>query len=174
MSNNKGSRKIGPVDKDFVLEDYVMYNLIRASSTYTSEMDVALKRYGLDNTKWRVLSLLKDKSPSTVSELSRRSVIKLPTLTRMLIRMENEGLITRSTLDNDRRVVEVRMTASAEETLGLVQEIGTKVFLKAFDGIDATEVNRMTDTLKRVRENLNLSPYETHAEAKPLGKVKHR
>ncbi len=165
------SQKIGPGDKGFVLEDYVLYNLIRASTTYTAEMDLALKSYGLDNTKWRVLSLLKDKSPSTVGELARRSVIKLPTLTRMLIRMENEGLITRNALDGDRRVVEVRMTESAKETLSLVQKIGNKVFLKAFDGIDAKEVDRMTSTLKRVRENLNLSPYETHTDAQPVNKV---
>lgn len=164
MSKKTKAAKVGPTDPEFVLEDYVLYNLIRASSTYTSEMDDALKSYGLDNTKWRVLSLLKDKSPSTVSELARRSVIKLPTLTRMLIRMENEGLITRQALDDDRRVVEVRMTPEAEKTLNLVRSIGHKVFDKAFEGIDASEVERMTKTLKRVRENLNLSPYETHAD----------
>ncbi len=172
MSKKSTAKKIGPTDPDFILEDYVLYNLIRASSTYTTEMDQALKSYGLDNTKWRVLSLLKDKSPSTVSELARRSVIKLPTLTRMLIRMENEGLITRQALDNDRRVVEVRMTSSAKKTLTLVRSIGHKVFDRAFDGIEAQEVARMTKTLKRMRENLNLSPYETHEDLMPERKAK--
>ena len=63
------------------------------------------------------------------------------------------------------------MTESAKETLELVQKIGNKVFLKAFDGIDAEEIGRMTGTLKRMRENLNLSQYETHAEAQPASKV---
>ncbi|MEM1090867.1 MAG: hypothetical protein AAGI67_10825, partial [Pseudomonadota bacterium] len=78
MGESAAPEKIGPLHARFHLDDYVLYNLIRLSSTYNAEMERALKRYGLSTTEWRILSLLKDRSPSTVGELARRSVTKLP------------------------------------------------------------------------------------------------
>lgn len=155
----KNDQKIGPLHIDFVLEDYVLYNLVRLSATYSAEMDNALKRHGLNTTKWRILSLLKDKNPSTVGELARRSVIKLPTITRMLDRMEQEGLITRRASDYDGRVVEISMTEQADVVLQQVRTIGQNVFEQAFANVSPGDIDHMTQTLKLIRENLNRSPY---------------
>ncbi|MEM9529722.1 MAG: MarR family transcriptional regulator [Pseudomonadota bacterium] len=146
--------KIGPQHPDFVLEDYVLYNLVRLSSTYAAEMDAGLKARDLNMTEWRVLSLLKDKNPSTVGELARRSVTKLPTVTRMLDRMEKQQLISRRASSEDGRVVEVRMTARADRTLIEVRAVAQAVFERAFAGISQAEIEQITATLKRVRENL--------------------
>lgn len=162
MAAKKGQeRMIGPADPDFVLEDYVLYNLVRATAVYSEEMASALKAYGLDMTKWRILMLLDDKSPCSVGELSRRAVTKMPTLTRMLTRMEKEGLVERKALEDDRRVVEITMTAKAVNALRMVQSIGQRVFERAVEGIGPGEIETMTQTLKRLRANLTRSPYET-------------
>lgn len=154
-------QKIGPADRGFALDDYVLYNLNRASSIYSDEMSAALKSHGLNTVKWRILMLLADKSPSPVSELARRSVTKLPTLTRMLIRMEQEGLVVRTALQHDRRVVEVTMTPKAVKTLQAVKAIGQRVFERTFDGVSAREIEVVTKVLKRMRENLQRSPYDS-------------
>lgn len=153
-------KKIGPADKAFVLDDYVLYNLNRASQTYNEEMSAALKSHGLNTVKWRILMLLADNSPSSVGELARRSVTKMPTLTRVLTRMENEGLVVRSAFEDDRRVVEVTMTPKAVSALRAVKAIGQNVFERAFEGTSASEIAVVTEVLKRMRENLQRSPYE--------------
>ncbi|MFK7957382.1 MAG: MarR family winged helix-turn-helix transcriptional regulator [Lysobacterales bacterium] len=165
MAASEHNAKIGPLHPDFQLDDYVLYNLIRLSSTYTAEMEQALKRHQLSTTEWRILSLLKDRNPSTVGDLARRSVTKLPTVTRMLGRMEKSGLVVRDNSSADRRVVEVSMTAEAEATLALVRTIGQRVFEKAFDGVDEEQIAQMTALLKTVRENLSRSPYEDQQPA---------
>ncbi|MEM6935971.1 MAG: MarR family transcriptional regulator [Pseudomonadota bacterium] len=167
MGESAAPEKIGPLHARFHLDDYVLYNLIRLSSTYNAEMERALKRYGLSTTEWRILSLLKDRIPSTVGELARRSVTKLPTITRMLGRMEKAGLVLRDASSADRRVVEVTMTPQAEQTLQLVRSIGQNVFDKAFDGISAEQIDEMTLLLKQIRENLSRSPYEEMRETVP-------
>jgi DNA-binding MarR family transcriptional regulator len=156
---SKQARISGPADPSFVLDDYVLYNLVRTASTYNDVMAGALKMYKLDTMKWRILMLLNDKSPSSVGELARRSVTKMPTLTRMLIRMEKEGLVNRRSLEGDRRVVEVTMTSQAEVTLKLVQQVGQNVFESAFSGIDIQEIASTTASLKRIRQNLNKRPF---------------
>lgn len=154
------AKKTGPADKAFVLDDYVLYNLNRASTVYNDEMSAALKSHGLNTMKWRILMLLADKSPSSVGELARRSVTKMPTLTRMLIRMEEEGLVVRTAPDDDRRFVDVTMTPKAVKVLRTVKEIGQRVFERAFAGTSAEEIETVTAVLKLMRENLQRSPYD--------------
>ena len=163
-TRRKSAAWTGPAEAGFTLEDYVLYNLVRTAATYNEEMARALKRYRLDTMKWRILMLLNDKSPSSVGELARRSVTKMPTLTRVLIRMESEGLIVRQALAGDKRVVQVTMTPVAVKTLKAVQAIGQKVFERAFEGVSENETAALTSTLKRVRANLGRSPYETASE----------
>lgn len=166
MSNSK---KIGPADKAFVLDDYIFYNLNRASAVYTDEMSNALKSHGLSTIQWRILMLLADKSPSTVSELALRSVTKMPTLTRALMRMEEEGLVVRIAPDNDRRFVIVTMTPQAVKTLREVKKIGQRVFERATAGASDQEIAVVTRLLKRMKENLQRSPYERAEESGSRG-----
>lgn len=161
----KAQTKVGPAHAGFVLEDYVLYNLVRTAATYTEEMAKELKRYKLDTMKWRILMLLNDKSPSSVGELARRSVTKMPTLTRVLIRMESEGLIVRQAQKGDKRVVQVTMTPKAAAVLRTVQAIGQKLYERALEDVSESETAALTAVLQRVRANLGRSPYEPSAEA---------
>jgi len=160
-ARKKSQATTGPADAGFALEEYFLYNLVRTAATYNEEMAKALKRFRLDTMKWRILMLLNDQSPSSVGELARRSVTKMPTLTRVLIRMEDEGLIVRQADAGDKRFVQVTMTPMAVKTLKAVQAIGQKVFERAIEGVSDEEVASLTRGLKRVRSNLGRSPYET-------------
>jgi DNA-binding MarR family transcriptional regulator len=160
MGKEKNASNVGPAEAGFVLEDYVLYNLVRTAATYNEEMAKALKSYRLDTMKWRVMMLLNDQSPSSVGVLARRSVTKMPTLTRVLIRMEEEGLVVRQALEGDRRVVEVTMTPKAVTTLRAVQAIGQRVFERAFEGVSDADARLMTRSLRRIRANLSRSPYD--------------
>lgn len=164
MAKRATGRAKGPAQAGFILDDYVMYNLVRTSTVYNDEMAAALKSYGLTTMEWRILMLLNDRSPSSVGDLARRSVTKMPTLTRMLTRMEEDGLIKRTALADDRRFVDVTMTPKAVKVLRRVQEIGQRVFERAFEGVSAVEIAMITDILKRVRSNLQRSPYEQAPE----------
>lgn len=162
-ARRKSTAKTGPADAGFVLEDYVLYNMVLTAATYNEEMARALKRYRLDTMKWRILMLLNDASPSSVGELARRSVTKMPTLTRVLMRMEDEGLVVRQALADDKRFVQVTMTPKAVKTLKAVKTIGQRVFERAFEGVADAEIAAMTSTLKHVRVNLGRPQYETAA-----------
>ncbi|HRW30146.1 MAG TPA: hypothetical protein P5227_09135, partial [Emcibacteraceae bacterium] len=72
----------GPDHPDFRLDEYPLYNLNRTSATYTENMSLKLKRLQMDQPTWRILMLLDDKNPTSVGELSRRSVTKISTITR--------------------------------------------------------------------------------------------
>ncbi len=152
-----------PGQKDFVLDEYPLYNLNRTSATYIAEMSKALKQIGMNQTQWRVLGILGDKNPSTVTDIARRSVIKMPTLTRMLDRMERDGLIKRKLWAKDKRIVQVRITPKGRKYLGKAVHVGASVYEQAFDGISEAQTRQFMKTLKQMRENLNRSPYAPKA-----------
>lgn len=153
-----------PGQEDFVLDDYPLYNLNRTSATYIDEMSKALSQIGMNQTQWRVLGILGDNNPSTVTSIARRSVIKMPTLTRMLDRMERDKLIRRKLWAKDKRIVHVHITAKGRKYLGEALQVGANIYERAFDGISERQTGQMLKTLKKMRENLCRSPYTLKAK----------
>ncbi|MBL4838831.1 MAG: MarR family transcriptional regulator [Kordiimonadaceae bacterium] len=148
-----------PGQDNFVLDEYPLYNLNRTSSTYVDEMNSALKQIGMNQAQWRVLGILGDKNPSTVTDIARRSVLKMSTLTRMLDRMNDEKLITRKLWEKDKRIVHVHITKTGREYLAKAVQVGARIYERAFDGISQEDALHLMETLIKMRENLNRSPY---------------
>ncbi len=144
----------GPDHPDFILDDYPLYNLNRTSATYIERMSEALKEVNMDQPSWRVLMLLADKNPSTVGELSRRSVTKISTITRILMRMEKEGLVIRKPYSKDNRVIEVYILEGGQKTLSKIKQLANEVYKEAFVGISDNDMIMFTNMLMEIRENL--------------------
>lgn len=145
----------GPDHPDFQLDDYPLYNLNRTSATYIEAMSNSLKQYNMDQPSWRVLMLLGDKNPSTVGDISRRSVTKFSTITRILMRMENEDLIIRKPFPDDNRVIEVFITEKGKNILYDLKTTANEIYKKAFDGINEADAIKFTTILMKMRENLS-------------------
>lgn len=154
MSHKKVSLN-GPDHPDFILDDYPLYNLNRTSATYIEQMSRRLKEFSMDQPSWRVLMLLGDKNPSSVGVLSRRSVTKISTITRIIMRMEKENLVTRKPYPNDNRVIEVFITDHGHAVLAELRQLASRIYQSAFDGISEEDIVSFTDTLMKIRKNLN-------------------
>ncbi|MDG1438762.1 MAG: MarR family transcriptional regulator [Emcibacteraceae bacterium] len=150
------AKLLGPDHPDFALDDYPLYNLNRTSATYIDKTTASLKRFNMDQPSWRVLMLLGDKNPSTVGDLSRRSVTKFSTITRILIRMEKEGLIIRKPFPDDNRVIEVFITDKGNASLKELRKLAGNIYHQAFDGIESEDILKFTDILIRIRKNLSI------------------
>ncbi len=155
----KSESILKPQDKGFILDEYPLYNLNRTATTYIDEMSKAMKDIDSNITVWRILMLLDDQNPSTVGDLARKSVTKMSTVTRMLSRMEAEGMVQRECQVDDRRIILVSMTQKGKKTLVHLKSIGSLVYDRAVEGISEKEIRSMTRILKKIRANLNRSPY---------------
>jgi len=143
-----------PIDKDFALDDYLFFNINRVSSLYSGLMEEAFKALDIDQTAWRVLTLLSHDEDSRVSEIARRGMIKIPTLSRRLERMVADGLVLREFGTDDRRTVRVSLTAKGREELRRAQIASTQIFEAATTGIPEEDVAQAIDVLQRMRRNL--------------------
>lgn len=142
-----------------ILDDAPLYNLNRTSATYIDEMSIGLKSVNMEQAQWRILAILGDKDKSTVSEIARRSVIKISTLTRMLERMEGNQLVKRNPKIDDKRTVQVKITAKGKKALDKAIAINRNVSVRAFEGISQNEIDQFTKVLKHIRQNFTRNKY---------------
>jgi DNA-binding MarR family transcriptional regulator len=85
------------------IDDYLSYLLALASYNVYREFGSQVKAAGLSEREWRVLATLSDGDGMTIGELAREVLIKQPTLTKLIARMEGAGLVRRGTDADDAR-----------------------------------------------------------------------
>ncbi len=93
------------------VDDYLPYLLARASHLVSGGFHAELRRRGVSVGVWRVLATLAEGEAVTVGELAERVLMKQPTLTKLVARMEADGLVARRGVPDDRRKVRVAITA---------------------------------------------------------------
>jgi len=72
----------------------------------------SLREHGLTEQQWRVIRVLAEQERIETSELASRSVLLAPSLTRILKRLETDGLISRETVAGDQRRSLISLTPS--------------------------------------------------------------
>jgi DNA-binding MarR family transcriptional regulator len=93
------------------IDDYLLYLLARASHLISTEFHQEVRRQGISIPVWRVLaSLVGSLEGETVTGLAEVCLLQQPTMTKLLDRMERNGLVQRLPDSRDRRVVRVALT----------------------------------------------------------------
>ncbi|WP_354681607.1 MarR family winged helix-turn-helix transcriptional regulator [Cupriavidus plantarum] len=129
------------------------YVLARAKSrlAYSVEQQVS----GLDVTHPQAscLMMLAKGAARNVTDLARELGTDIGSVTRLLSRLERRGLIARNRRDDDRRVVDLSLTAAGEAIVGKLPAIYCDVLRRHFEGFTAAEIETLRGLLQRVIDN---------------------
>ena len=139
------------------LDQFLPYLLNRVMGRMNQLLAERLKRHGISFQEWRVLLVLANKGPRTIRTLSEDTIIPHSTLSRMLDRMQRDGLVVREVSATDARTVTVAVTG---EGAGLFKEIrhhGLAVLRQAADGLSDAEVASMRGLASRMAGSLGLA-----------------
>ncbi|MBW6398136.1 MarR family transcriptional regulator [Roseomonas sp. HJA6] len=98
------------------VDDYLLSLLARASHVISAEFHDRLRARGVSVPVWRVLATLSG-GPETVTMLAEACLLQQPTMTKVLDRMERDGLVTRQQDARDRRLVRVHLAPKGEAML---------------------------------------------------------
>ena len=140
---------------EFDVAQWPFYWLTRFTGRYLNEVEIALKTIGLDVPRWRVLMTLRGPRMLSVSEIADHAIVKLPTMTKILQRMQVDDLVTCSQSAADRRVTEVSLTAKGTESGQHAWEAVNAIYRKAFDGVSDADTARLNRILNRITNNLD-------------------
>ena len=113
-----------------------------------------IKGSGLTLGQPKVLDYLKDHNGSSQKEIARGCHIEAGSLTSILNRMEEKGLVERRMLHGNRRNSYVFLTEKGEELRNLVTESFESIENEAFLGISEADRQQFMKTFSRIYENL--------------------
>lgn len=105
------------------LENQLCFPLYAASRKVVSRYTPLLKPLGITYTQYIVFMVLWEELEISVGNLGKKLHLDNGTLTPMLKKMEDRGLITRNRDSQDERVVVVKLTEKGESLKELAKDI---------------------------------------------------
>ena len=143
-----------PAHPDFLLDRSPFYLMAQANGLYTMLMERSLKAVGMDLPRWRVLMVLHEQSPSTISEISKRAAMKLSTMTKVAQRLARDGYVELSPNPDDHRVTDVHLREPGVSAVATIREVASDVFGRATGDFGDSDIAALTDLLRRLGANL--------------------
>ncbi len=113
-----------------------------------------VKPSGLTSGQPKVLDYLKDHNGANQREIAAACHIEPGSLTSVLNRMEEKGLIERRMLEGNRRTFYIFMTDEGKRLKDLVEENFISIEEKAFKNISSEEQAAFMETFTKIYYNL--------------------
>ena len=116
--------------------------------------DYAVRPYGMTRGQWAVLAKIERSEGLKQSELADMLDIQPITLTRLIDRLCDSGLIERRADPDDRRAKRLYLTPAARPVLDRLWTIGNDLMRAVLAGVDDAELGRTIGQLSIVRDNI--------------------
>ena len=136
------------------MDDSFHYLSMINHMTVQKKLMEQLKDTGLTLGQPKVLDYLKEHDGASQKEIAAGCLIEAGSLTSILNRMEEKGLIERKMLNGNRRTFHVFMTESGKKNQKLVEEAFEKIEKTALNGISEEEQKQFMDIFCRIYRNL--------------------
>lgn len=123
------------------------------SHSLTRRVDTHMQPLELTGMQWEPLLLVWLKRADTVAALARVSQVGVPSMTRMLDRLEHKDLLRRERSVTDRRVVNLVLTPKGRKIAGKIWPIVVEGMNVHLAGFKKEELDQMNDFLGRMLAN---------------------
>ena len=117
--------------------------MTQVHAQYVLNVDHALKKYGVDNSRRRILLALKAKPHASVSDLSEMVVSKMSTTTKIVYRLKDEGLVETYSCEDDARITRVVLTEKGMEMTHKINDLTNVVLEQSFEGLTPLQIEKL-------------------------------
>lgn len=137
------------------LDDILSVGLLlgRVRLTLLTRLDAELQPFGLSSNQFAVLKMLAQGHAHTAADICRLLHYDTGSMTRMLDRLEEKGLIRRQRSRNDRRVVSLTLTSAGRDLFPRLQALATRLVGEMLSGFTPAEIGNLKSHLNRLIEN---------------------
>ena len=130
---------------------FILNDVARLLRTYA---DYRAAQFGITRAQWAVLVRLDRSEGLNQSGLAEMLDLQPITLTRLLDKLCDSGLIERRPDPDDRRAKRLFLTSAARPLLEQLGSLGENTMAGALEGVAPEDIERMVSQLEVVRENL--------------------
>ena len=143
---------------------FTIMDVARLLKTYA---DHRARQFGISRAQWAVLVRIDRSEGLKQSELAELLDLQPISLTRLLDRLADNGLIERRADPNDRRANRLYLKPAAKPLLDRLSELGADMMETVLEGLDAKSVDRMLKELVALKDNLRGAIAPTPTRNKP-------
>lgn len=141
------------VADSFDSKDSWLFLLNQVRTKFLATLDAALAEHDITSAQWGILRMIGDGRGHTAAELCRHYGYDTGSMTRMLDRLEEKGLVQRERSSQDRRQVHVAITTAGEALALAGLRTMVAVLNDYLRGFDRTELDTFKDYLRRILAN---------------------
>lgn len=152
-------------DRNDIPEDWLGLLLAEALVSYGQIFRIALDEYGITHSQFRHLTLLFLDGPLTPVELSDRVGVKKASSTAVIQSLVEQKFIKRTPDEQDRRKVNLSLTAKGARMVENLQRSTMVVNRHARENVPDRDYAMTVRVLRRMIDNLNRLNAETDPEA---------
>ncbi|WP_249158895.1 MarR family winged helix-turn-helix transcriptional regulator [Bradyrhizobium jicamae] len=138
----------GSVETNFLFTLGEVFRLIRVYA------DKEAARYGITRAQWAVLAKVEREEGLKQTELAEQMEMQPITLTRLIDKLCDAGLIERRGDENDRRVNRLYLKKAARPLLGKLAGLRAELTATALEGINPADAHRLLGQLEDIKENV--------------------
>ena len=126
-----------------------MLNIIYTANWISSKQNTFFKGYGISPQQYNIMRILRGAGTVLkVQTIKDRMLQRAPNATRMMDKLCEKNLIERVACENDRRVVQVAITAQGLELLAKIDKEYRTDYLQ---NLTAAEASQLSDLLDKIR-----------------------
>jgi DNA-binding MarR family transcriptional regulator len=136
------------------LEAEAILNLQRTADRLHRTFQQLLKPFGLTATQYNALRILRGAGSGglTCGEIGERLVSHDPDITRLLNRLERQGLVERQRDDRDKRAIYTRIRTTGLELLAELDPVVTNAGRRMIGHLGQERLTSFIDLLEEARE----------------------
>jgi DNA-binding MarR family transcriptional regulator len=139
--------------KTYKPRDGIGFLLHRARMEILDDLDKELEPLGITSAQYVILVRLSEDDVGSASGLCRGASYDPGAMTRMIDRLEKKGFVRRVRCPNDRRKVNLELTAEGKAVRPKLIAAVVKVLNHRLRGFSKTEAQQFTEFLRRVLVN---------------------
>ena len=147
LNNNYGKKEI----------IYSIRRLMQGSERYTKEIN---KKYNVSAAQVNCLLALHEYGPLPPSQIAKMILVNSSTVTGIIDRLEQKGLVERQRISQDRRVITVQLTESGNT---LAENAPAPIQQKIIDGLkklNTQEIEHIVNALNMLTNMLDVQDLE--------------
>ncbi|WAC23705.1 MarR family winged helix-turn-helix transcriptional regulator [Blastomonas sp. SL216] len=137
------------------MKDSVGFLINDTARLYRRTLDGNIRDLGMTSLQWRTVARLRREPGMRQSELADLLEVEPITLSRMIDRLADAGMVCRKPDPNDRRAWNLYLT---DKTDGLIRQLeieAKRVEDRALGGLNEAEREQLAGLVERVRANLS-------------------
>jgi DNA-binding MarR family transcriptional regulator len=128
----------------------VIDNLRRSIKAINEYSRNAEKETGLTGPQLWAIKIVACSAPIKVSDLARRMYLHPATVVGILDRLESKGLVQRTRSTEDRRVVEIDLTAQGRVVVDQAPEVAQGMLVKGLEALSGEKLSHVSESMREI------------------------